>query len=50
MAYLKQAVDAGNPDKAMYTALASAYRLAGDETAAVATEKLARQGTTPSSN
>ena len=50
VAYLKQAVDAGNPDKAMYTALASAYRLAGDETAAVATEKLARQGTTPSSN
>jgi len=50
VAYLKQAVDAGNPDKAMYTALASAYRLAGDETAAVATEKLARQGTAPSSN
>ena len=50
VAYLKQAVDAGNPDKAMYTALASAYRLAGDETAAVATEKLARQGITSSSN
>ena len=50
VAYLKQAVDAGSPDKAMYTALASAYRLAGDETAAVATEKLARQGITPSSN
>jgi hypothetical protein len=48
--YLKQAVDAGNPDKAMYAALASAYRLAGDETAAVATEKLARQPTSPSSN
>ncbi len=50
VAYLKQAVDAGKPDTAMYTALASAYRLAGDETAAVATERLARQGTTSSSN
>ena len=50
VAYLKQAVEAGKPDTAMYTALASAYRLAGDETAAVATEKLARQGTGPSSN
>jgi predicted Zn-dependent protease len=36
---LKQAVDAGTPDAAMYSALASAYRLAGNETAAVATEK-----------
>lgn len=50
VAYLKQAVDAGPPDAAMYTALASAYRLAGNETAAVATEKLARQGAGPSSN
>jgi GWxTD domain-containing protein len=55
VAYLKQAVDAGTPDAAMYSALASAYRLAGNATAAVATEKqrdsaLARQSTTPSSN
>jgi GWxTD domain-containing protein len=50
VAYLKQAVEAGKPDTAMYTALASAYRLAGDERAAVATEKLARQPTIPSSN
>lgn len=42
--YLRQAVDAGTPDAAMYSALASAYRQAGNETAAVATEKLARQG------
>ena len=39
VAYLKQAVDAGTPDAAMYSALASAYRLAGNATAAVATEK-----------
>jgi GWxTD domain-containing protein len=55
VAYLKLAVDAGTPDAAMYSALASAYRLAGNATAAVATEKqrdsaLARQSTTPSSN
>ncbi len=48
--YLKQAVDAGIPSAEMYSALASAYRLAGNETAAVATEKLARQGSVPSSN
>jgi GWxTD domain-containing protein len=36
---LKQAIDAGTPDAAMYSALASAYRRAGNETAAVATEK-----------
>jgi GWxTD domain-containing protein len=39
IAYLKQAVDAGTPSAAMYSALASAYRLAGNATAAVATEK-----------
>ena len=39
VAYLKQAVEAGTPDAAMYSALASAYRLAGDATAALATEK-----------
>jgi GWxTD domain-containing protein len=50
VAYLKQAIDAGKPDAAIYTALASAYRLAGNETAAVATEKLAKQGGAPSSN
>ena len=50
VAYLKQAVEAGTPDAAMYSALASAYRLAGNETAAVATEKLARQGAGPSPN
>jgi hypothetical protein len=55
VAYLKQAVDAGKPDAAMYSALASAYRLAGNTSAAVATEKqrdsaLARQGGAPSSN
>jgi GWxTD domain-containing protein len=50
VAYLRQAVDAGKPDAAMYTALASAYRLAGNETAALATEKLAKQGTAASSN
>jgi hypothetical protein len=55
IAYLKQAVDAGTPDAAMYSALASAYRLAGNASAAVATEKqrdsaLARQGGAPSSN
>jgi hypothetical protein len=55
VAYLKQAVDAGAPDAAMYSALASAYRLAGNASAAVATEKqrdsaLARQGGAPSSN
>jgi hypothetical protein len=53
--YLKQAVDAGTPNAAMYSALASAYRLAGNATAAVATEKqrdtaLARQSPTPASN
>jgi predicted Zn-dependent protease len=37
--YLKQAVEAGTPDAAMYSALASAYRLAGNTTAALATEK-----------
>jgi GWxTD domain-containing protein len=36
---LKQAVDTGTPDAAMYSALASAYRRAGNETAAVATER-----------
>jgi GWxTD domain-containing protein len=50
VAYLKQAVDVGKPDAAMYTALASAYRLAGNETAALATEKLAKQGAAASSN
>lgn len=55
VAYLKQAVDAGTPDAAVYSALASAYRLAGNATAAVATEKqrdsaLARQNAAPSSN
>jgi GWxTD domain-containing protein len=55
VAYLKQAVDAGTPDAGMYSALASAYRLAGNASAAVATEKqrdsaLARQGGAPSSN
>ncbi len=39
IAYLKQAVEAGTPDAAMYSALASAYRLAGNTTAATATEK-----------
>ena len=53
--YLKQAVDAGTPNAAMYSALASAYRLAGNAPAAVATEKqrdtaLARQSPTPASN
>jgi GWxTD domain-containing protein len=48
--YLKQAVEAGTPDAAMYHALASAYRLAGNETAAIATEKLAQQGAGPSRN
>jgi hypothetical protein len=53
--YLKQAVDAGTPDAAMYSALASAYRLAGNTTAAVATEKqrdsaLAQRGSVSSSN
>jgi GWxTD domain-containing protein len=47
---LKQAVDAGPADTAMYSALASAYRLAGNVTAAVATEKLAREGGAPSRN
>ena len=37
--YLKQAVEAGTPDAAMYSALASAYRLTGNTTAALATEK-----------
>ncbi len=37
--YLKQAIDAGTPDPATYSALASAYRLAGNATAAVAAEK-----------
>jgi hypothetical protein len=54
-AYLKQAVEAGNPDAAMYGALASAYRLAGNTTAAAATEKprdsaLAQRGPAPLSN
>ena len=39
IAYLKQAVDEGTADEATYSALASAYRLAGDTTAATATEK-----------
>jgi GWxTD domain-containing protein len=39
IAYLKQAVDAGSADEAVYSALASAYRLAGDSTAATAAEK-----------
>jgi GWxTD domain-containing protein len=55
VAYLKQAVDAGTPDAAMYSALASAYRLAGNATAAAATEKqrdsaLAQRGPVSSSN
>jgi len=55
VAYLKQAVDANTPDAAMYSALASAYRLAGNTTAAAATEKqrdsaLARPAAGPSSN
>jgi GWxTD domain-containing protein len=50
VSFLKQAVDAGPPDTAMYSALASAYRLAGNVTAAVATEKLAREGGAPSRN
>jgi hypothetical protein len=55
IAYLKQAVDAGTPDAAMYSALASAYRLAGNTTAATATEKqrdsaLAKPGPTPDRN
>ena len=55
VAYLKQAVEAGTPDAAMYSALASAYRLEGNVTAAVATEKqrdsaLAKPGGAPSSN
>jgi GWxTD domain-containing protein len=55
VSYLKQAVETGTPDAVMYTALASAYRLAGNATAAVATEKqrdsaLARHGAAPSSN
>jgi GWxTD domain-containing protein len=54
VAYLKQAVEAGVPDAAMYSALASAYRLAGNTTAAAATEKqrdsALAQGATPSSN
>jgi hypothetical protein len=55
VAYLKQAVDAGTPDAAMYSALASAYRLAGNTTAAAATEKqrdntLAQRGPVSSSN
>jgi GWxTD domain-containing protein len=50
VAFLKQAVDAGTPDAAMYSALASAYRLTGNESAAVAAEKLAREGAAPSRN
>jgi predicted Zn-dependent protease len=55
VAYLKQAVDAGTPDAAMYSALASAYRLAGNTTAAAAIEKqrdsaLAQRGPVSSSN
>jgi GWxTD domain-containing protein len=55
IAYLKQAVEAGNPDAAMYGALASAYRLAGNTTAAAATEKqrdsaLAKPGAPPARN
>jgi GWxTD domain-containing protein len=55
IAYLKQAVEAGNPDAAMYGALASAYRLAGNTTAAAATEKqrdsaLAKPGPPPARN
>lgn len=50
VAYLRQAVDAGSPDGAMYNALASAYRQVGNETAAVATEKLAKQGPPAASN
>ena len=53
--YLKQAVDAGTPDAPMYSALATAYRLAGNITAAAATEKqrdsvLPPPGATPSRN
>jgi hypothetical protein len=53
--YLKQAVDAGTPDAAMYSALASAYRLAGNATAATATEKqrdeaLAHPASSPANN
>ena len=48
-------MDVGHPDAAMYSALASAYRLAGNDPAAVATEKqrdsaLARPGPAPSQN
>ena len=55
VAYLKKAVDADTPDAAMYSALASAYRLAGNTTAAAATEKqrdsaLARPAAGPLSN
>ncbi len=39
VAYLRQAVDAATPDAAMYSALAAAYRLAGNTTAAADTEK-----------
>jgi hypothetical protein len=39
VAYLRQAVDAGTPDAAVYSALASAYRLTGNMTAAADTEK-----------
>jgi GWxTD domain-containing protein len=48
--YLKQAIETGTPDATMYNALASAYRKVGNETAAVATEKLAKQGAGPASN
>ena len=55
VAYLKQAVEAGTPDAAMYSALASAYRLAGNTTAATDTEKqrdtaLAKAAAAPSRN
>ena len=55
VAYLKQAVETGAPDASMYGALASAYRLAGNATAATATEKqrdeaLAHPPTPASSN
>ena len=39
IAYLKQAVEVGTPDASFYSALASAYRLAGNASAASATEK-----------
>ena len=55
VAFLRQAVDAGTPDAAMYSALASAYRLTGNTNAAADTEKqrdsvLAKAAAAPSRN